>query len=72
MILASAALRMFGGRAEAHAAIPVGVDRLPHRYRSRPSLSLAEGEDVRLDARIEEHDLERAVRDRSGLAHQLI
>jgi hypothetical protein len=23
----------FGGRAEAHAAIPVGVDRLPHRHR---------------------------------------
>jgi hypothetical protein len=33
MILASAALRMFGGRAEAQAAIPVGVDRLPHRHR---------------------------------------
>ena len=33
---------------------------------------LAEGEHVRLDARIEECDLERAVRDRPGLAHQLI
>src|SRR5215216_5456699 len=33
---------------------------------------LAEGEDVRLDARIEEFNLERAVRDRPVLAHQLI
>jgi hypothetical protein len=23
----------FGARAEAHAALPVGVDRLPHRHR---------------------------------------
>jgi hypothetical protein len=38
----------------------------------RPSPSLAEGEDVRLDARIEECDLEHTVRDRPGLAHQLI
>jgi hypothetical protein len=30
------------------------------------------GEDVRFDARIEEFDLDRAVRDRPGLAHQLI
>lgn len=33
---------------------------------------LSEGEDVRFDARVEECDLERAVRDRPGLAHQLI
>ena len=36
------------------------------------ALSLAESEDVRLDARIEECDLECAVGDRSRLAHQLI
>src|SRR5215218_5499133 len=37
----------------------------------RPA-SLAEREDVRLDARIEERDLERAVRDLSRLAYELI
>src|SRR4029453_9109096 len=37
-----------------------------------PSPSLAEGEDVRLDAGIEECDLEHAIRYRAGLAHQLI
>jgi len=31
--------------------------------------ALAEGEDVRLDTRLEECDLERAVGDRPGLAH---
>ena len=34
--------------------------------------ALAEGEDVRLDARIEDCDLERAVHDRPGLTHQLM
>jgi hypothetical protein len=34
--------------------------------------ALAEGEDLRLDACIEECDLERAVHDRPGLTHQLM
>jgi hypothetical protein len=40
--------------------------------RSLGAVALSEGEDVRFDARVEECNLERAVRDRPGLAHQLI
>lgn len=36
------------------------------------AVGLSEGEDVRFDARVEECDLERAIRDRPVLAHQLI
>src|SRR5688500_16537447 len=62
----------FGGRVEAHAAIARRRRATPAAAPLKASRSLAEGEDVRLDARIEEYDLEHAVRDRPGLAHQLI
>jgi hypothetical protein len=61
-----------GGCTEARAAIPVGVSDSRTGTAEGRVLSLAEGEDVRLYTRVEECDLERAVRDRPGLAHQLI
>ena len=50
------------------AAIHRQAGKIVYRHRRRSSRSLAEGEDVCFDARIEECDLEGAVSDRPGLA----